>query len=124
MQCVQKFRLFLSQLGPQLFGAGIAVAPLWLLWDLYVPKTSISWDTRVCSSRIIQELQRKGQWESTIQPAPAVTCELGCAAAVNAESSGLVTGALGGGLALAVMIYATAGKLSYRPLPWLSADER
>merc|ERR1719183_348724 len=31
------------------------------------------------------------------------------AAAVNAESSGLVTGALGGGLALAVMIYATAG---------------
>ena len=66
MQCVQKFRLFLSQLGPQLFGAGIAVAPLWLLWDLYVPKTSISWDTRVCSSRIIQELQRKGQWESTI----------------------------------------------------------
>merc|ERR1719183_1037113 len=91
------------------------------------------------------------------------------AAAVNAESSGLVTGALGGGLALAVMIYATAGdngsggklnpavtagllitgrldrirgvwemvaqfvgalcggillKLSYRPLPWLSADER
>lgn len=31
------------------------------------------------------------------------------ASAVNAESSGLVTGALGGGLALAVMIYATAG---------------
>jgi aquaporin TIP len=31
------------------------------------------------------------------------------AAAVNAESSGLVTGALGGGLAFAVMVYATAG---------------
>jgi len=31
------------------------------------------------------------------------------AAAVNAESSGLVTGALGSGFALAVMIYATAG---------------
>eukprot|EP00277_Geminigera_cryophila_P011262 CAMPEP_0179448076 /NCGR_PEP_ID=MMETSP0799-20121207/31883_1 /TAXON_ID=46947 /ORGANISM="Geminigera cryophila, Strain CCMP2564" /LENGTH=259 /DNA_ID=CAMNT_0021239479 /DNA_START=14 /DNA_END=793 /DNA_ORIENTATION=- len=31
------------------------------------------------------------------------------AAAVNAESSGLVTGALGGGFALAVMLYATAG---------------
>jgi hypothetical protein len=31
------------------------------------------------------------------------------AAAINAESSGLVTGALGNGLALAVLIYATAG---------------
>ena len=34
---------------------------------------------------------------------------VGVAAAVNAESSGLVTGALGGGLAFAVMVYATAG---------------
>ena len=31
------------------------------------------------------------------------------AAAVNAETSGLLTNALGNGLALAVMIYSTAG---------------
>ena len=42
---------------------------------------------------------------------------VGLAAAVNAESSGLVTGALGGGLALAVMIYATAGVYSRRISP-------
>ena len=34
-------------------------------------------------------------------------------AAVNAESSGLVTGALGGGFAFAVMLYATAGMLYF-----------
>jgi len=34
---------------------------------------------------------------------------LAAAAAVNAESAGLITGAIGGGLALAVMIYATVG---------------
>ena len=38
-----------------------------------------------------------------------LTCCVARTAAVNAESSGLVTGALGSGFALAVMIYATAG---------------